>query len=55
MIITQINMTKEEQKKLALKECICKRCPSFQNCQEKIGYCTLSKSKCIKERLGCIC
>lgn len=45
----------EDPKKLALSQCICKLCPSFTNCNEKIGYCVFGKSKCIKERRGCIC
>jgi hypothetical protein len=37
------------------KKCICKACPSFTDCKEKIAYCLVGKSKCIKERKGCIC
>ncbi|MFA7298692.1 MAG: DUF2769 domain-containing protein [Candidatus Absconditabacterales bacterium] len=48
------------QQKIAFKECICKTCPSFKECssktgKEKIAYCIGIKSKCIKEKQGCIC
>ncbi len=47
----------QDRKSLALKECICKRCPTFVECAQKenIGYCVTGKSKCIKKRSGCIC
>ena len=45
----------EDKTKIALKECICKVCPSFVECKEKIAFCFTGKSKCIKERKGCIC
>jgi hypothetical protein len=37
------------------KKCICRTCPSFVDCKEKIAYCLIGKSKCIKEMKGCIC
>lgn len=45
----------ENKKAIAEKECICRGCPSFVECKEKIAYCFTAKSKCIKERKGCIC
>ncbi len=45
----------ENKKTIAEKECICKACPSFKECKEKLGYCFIGKSKCIKEEKGCIC
>jgi hypothetical protein len=48
-------MIKEDNKKFALKECVCRNCPSFLDCQENIGYCVFGKSKCIEKRNGCIC
>ncbi|MBD3398576.1 DUF2769 domain-containing protein [Candidatus Micrarchaeota archaeon] len=37
--------------------CICRQCPSFVECKEKIAYClpSIGKSSCIKEEKGCIC
>ncbi|VVB75050.1 Uncharacterised protein [Candidatus Tiddalikarchaeum anstoanum] len=39
----------------AKKLCICKNCPSYFECGEKLAYCFLGKSKCIKQEVGCIC
>ncbi len=36
-------------------KCICEDCPSFVECKEKIAFCLTGKSKCIKEKRGCIC
>jgi len=44
-------MKKEE----AIKMCICKNCPIYKECGEKMAFCFLGKSKCIKEDKGCIC
>jgi hypothetical protein len=46
---------KTDHETIALKECICEHCPSFEKCKEKIGYCVVGRSKCIKERKWCIC
>lgn len=40
--------------------CICKGCPSYEDCAEdkgKIAFCfpTIGKSKCIVQEKGCIC
>lgn len=37
--------------------CICRQCPSWEDCEEKIGYCfsSVGKSVCIKDEKGCIC
>ena len=48
-------MTEEQKKEYVLNNCICKKCPSYDECGEKAGYCLLGKSKCIKEKKGCIC
>ena len=48
-------MVEKENMSFALKKCICKGCPSYVLCKEKIGYCVYGKSKCIKEEAGCIC
>jgi hypothetical protein len=42
-------------KRDALNLCICKNCPSFVNCKEKMAYCVMGKSKCIKSKKGCLC
>jgi len=47
--------TEKENKKFAEENCICKGCPSYIECKEKIAFCFLGKSKCINERKGCIC
>lgn len=47
-------MKKEEKNGLGEK-CICKACPSFDECKERIAYCLNEKSKCIKIKKGCIC
>ena len=46
--------TKIDTKELE-KKCVCKSCPSFIECKEKILYCLLGKSECIKEIKVCIC
>jgi len=48
-------MTEEQKKEYVLNNCVCKKCPSFVECDEDIGYCLTGKSKCIKEKKGCIC
>jgi hypothetical protein len=48
-------MTEEEKKEYIMSNCICKKCPSYVECDEDIGYCLVGKSKCIKEKKGCIC
>jgi 3-oxosteroid 1-dehydrogenase len=37
--------------------CICRRCPSFFDCGEKLAYCVPEggKSKCITVERGCVC
>jgi len=44
-------------KKEVLDKCICKKCPSYINCKELVGFCLArtGKSECIKEESGCIC
>ena len=41
----------------AEKSCLCKGCPSYFNCGEKIAYCVDEggKSNCIKNKAGCVC
>ena len=46
---------KKEDKKWAEKSCICKKCPTFKECKEKIAFCLNGKSKCIKSQSGCLC
>ena len=44
------------EKTEAMKLCICRPCPSFKMCSgEKMAFCLLGKSKCIKEMKGCLC
>ena len=43
------------ENKFVPDECICKTCPSFIECREKTGYCVYGRSKCIKEKKGCLC
>jgi len=37
--------------------CICRKCPSYFNCGEKLAFCLWEsgKSKCIIIERGCIC
>lgn len=42
-------------KKQAMGLCMCKGCPSFFECKEKIAFCFNGKSKCIRDKQGCIC
>ena len=37
--------------------CICKKCPSWVECNEQGGFCSedIGKSKCILHENGCIC
>lgn len=48
-------MTEEQKREYVLNNCTCKKCPSYVECDEDIGYCLTGKSKCIKEKKGCIC
>ena len=48
-------MTEEQKKDYVLTACICKKCPSYVECGEAVGYCLLGKSTCITEKKGCIC
>jgi hypothetical protein len=38
-------------------QCICRICPSHEDCGEPIGYCLpeVHKSSCITSELGCVC
>lgn len=47
--------SEDTRMKMVLEKCICRQCPTFVDCKEKIGYCFVSKSKCIKDKKGCIC
>lgn len=44
-------------KKEAIKQCMCRSCPTYIKCAEEIAFCisTTGKSKCIKEENGCLC
>lgn len=46
---TKIDISKFEER------CVCRACPSFVECKEKIAFCLIGKSKCIKQEKGCIC
>lgn len=48
-------MAEKDNTKIAIEKCICKECPSFVECKEKIAFCFIGKSKCIKEMRGCVC
>lgn len=48
-------MTEEQKKEYVFGNCICKKCPSYVECNEKAGFCLIGKSNCIKEKKGCIC
>jgi hypothetical protein len=41
----------------AEKLCICRMCPSYFECGEKLPFCMWEsgKSKCIKMEVGCVC
>ena len=41
----------------AQEACICRMCPTFYDCGEKIAYCMpeAHKSQCIKVENGCLC
>jgi hypothetical protein len=41
--------------KQAVEKCICQGCPTWKICKEKIAFCFNGKSKCIKEKNGCLC
>ncbi|MDD5181790.1 MAG: DUF2769 domain-containing protein [Candidatus Nanoarchaeia archaeon] len=43
------------EKTEAIKLCICKSCPTYRECRERVAFCFLGRSKCIKEDHGCIC
>jgi hypothetical protein len=46
-------MTEEQKQEYVFTNCICKRCPSYVECEEKAGFCLVGKSTCIKEKKGC--
>ena len=41
----------------AIGLCICKMCPTWNDCKEEIAYCLAAtgKSTCIVDELGCLC
>ena len=41
----------------AIGLCICKMCPTWNDCREEIAYCLAAtgKSTCIADELGCLC
>lgn len=45
------------KKEEILKLCICRKCPSYKECKEKIGFCLAGqgKSGCIDMEKGCLC
>ena len=48
-------MTMDRQTGIGL--CICRACPSFNDCSEDIAFClgTTGKSACIRQEQGCLC
>jgi hypothetical protein len=48
---------KKDKNQMIIEGCICKKCPSWIECNEQGGFCSSSigKSKCILEEKGCIC
>jgi hypothetical protein len=44
-------------KKEAIRQCMCRPCPTYIKCEEEIAFCisTTGRSKCIKETKGCMC
>ena len=47
----------KDKEKMIIKLCICKKCPSWIECNEDGGFCSnnIGKSKCILDKIGCIC
>ncbi len=47
----------EEKKEAVLTACICRNCPTWEDCGEQGGFClpTIGKSSCITEEKGCLC
>jgi hypothetical protein len=47
----------EEKKEAVQADCICRNCPTWEDCGEKGGFCfpTTGKSTCITEEKGCLC
>jgi hypothetical protein len=41
----------------AEKACICRMCPSYFDCGEKLAFCMYEsgQSRCIKSEIGCVC
>ncbi len=52
---TKSEMTEEQNREYVLANCICGKCPSWEECGEKGGFCLIGRSTCIKEKKGCIC
>ena len=46
-----------DKKQIIINQCICKKCPTWIECNEDGRFCqnTIGKSKCIIEENGCIC
>jgi len=40
-----------------LKSCLCRKCKSYDGCEEAGGYClpTISGSRCITSEIECLC
>lgn len=52
----------EEKRSMVVQMCICKGCPSYEDCsakggQAELGFCfpSIGKSDCIAAEKGCIC
>ena len=53
--IERLKMAQNNMQEMALSLCVCRNCPSYIECKEKIGFCFSGKSKCIAAESGCIC
>jgi len=49
----EIEVTRKEIQEL----CICRECPTWDECAKEIGFCFpgVGKNRCIRKDLGCIC
>ena len=47
----------EARKQKVIDQCTCRKCPTYFDCGESIGYCLpmVGKSECIEDEMACIC
>ena len=61
MLVRTLTLTPEERHLVIERRkerCICPQCPSYKECSgdtRERAFCSVERSKCIREEKGCIC